>query len=277
MFNVLTDEENARRLKRLKSATGVAYPVGYFIFREIVTIISWFFMKPILYYNSRIPQPGGVYYRPDWYRRNGLGPVGKYPGYVIAVNHGSILDIPFVGMFKRGLVWICKPSFCLNPFLAQINQRMGAVPVFRPSMDGNTDRVPPKRAKRLQMASYTSSEAINIAVQAIGRGVPVEMFPEGTRVGSSRVDDSKLGAARIARLSGCPLLPIATIGLSKNDPVHRTRILRRRIVIGLVGCPIYPSKYLELGDDRAIEMAMMQEWESSINSLRVEGMAYFAL
>ncbi len=272
----LSHQEDYKRLRRLRSATGVAYPTGYFFFRATIYWVARLFMKSKIYHQERLPQPRGIKYRPPWYRRNGSKPIGQSKGYIIAANHGQLWDIALVGLFKRGLVWICKPYFCAHPLAAMINQRMGAVPVFRPSIDGDTTRNSIKKAKKLKMASYSSSETYIIAVDALNRGVPVEMFPEGTRLSSASIDRSKHGAAKIARLSGCSILPLAIVGLSKGDPKIRTKLMRRRVVIGLVGHAISPASFSHLGDIYAIESAMMEAWQASINALKQEGQRILA-
>lgn len=266
--------EEQKRQKRLRSASGVAYPTGYVLFRGIVALIARFFIKPVLYHNERIPQPGGYLYRPKYYSRNGTGRIGDVQAFIIAVNHGQVWDIPFIGMFRRGLIWVCKPQFCIKPALGWMNQRMGAVPVFRPNIDGNTTKNSRDRVKALQMASYTPQELIPVVVSALKRGVPAIMFPEGTRVGTSSVEDAKFGAAKISFLSGCPILPIALVGCSKGDRIVRVGILRRRIVIGVVGELIYPSSYMHIEDERERQSTMMLDWIESMNQLRSEGAKY---
>jgi len=259
------------RLKRLRSATGVAYPTGYYFFRGAIYWFSQLFIKAEIYDDHKLPQPKGVKYRPPHYRRGGTSQIGNGQGYIIASNHGKVWDIPFIGIFRRGLVWVCKPQFCRNKLLAIVNQRMGAVPVFRPSVDGDITRNGAETVAHLQSISYKSSELTGVAVKALGRGVPVLMFPEGSRVGDQTVGEGKLGAARIARLSGCPIVPIAIAGCSKGDPNIRTGILRRRVILGFVGDPIYPKDYNHLQDSADIEKAMMEDWRKSINDLRSLG------
>ncbi len=266
--------EEQKRQKRLRSATGVTYPTGYVLFRGTVALIARFFIKPVLYHNERIPQPGGYLYRPNYYSRNSTSKIGDVQAFIIAVNHGQVWDIPFIGMFRRGLVWVCKPQFCIKPALGWINQRMGAVPVFRPNIDGDMTKNSRDRVKALQMASYTPQELIPVVVSALKRGVPAIMFPEGTRVGTSSVEDAKFGAAKISFLSGCPILPIALVGCSKGDRIVRVGILRRRIVIGVTGELIYPNSYMHIEDERERQSAMMQDWIESMNELRNEGAKY---
>lgn len=266
--------EEQQRKKRLRSATGVAYPTGYIFFRGTVALISKFFIKPILYHNERIPQPGGYFYKPKYYSRNGSGKIGEVQAFVIAANHGRVWDIPFIGMFRRGLVWVCKPHFCINPFFAKINQRMGAVPVFRPSIDGDTSKNSRERVKSLQMVSYESRELIPVVVTALKRGVPAIMFPEGSRVGNSTVEDAKHGAAKVSFMSGCPILPVAMVGCSRGDQVKRVGLLRRRVIVGVVGELIRPESFMHIEDTLDREGAMMQAWIEAMNQLRAEGAKY---
>ncbi len=270
-LNILEEQQ---RQKRLRSATGVAYPTGYIFFRGTVALLARFFIKPIMYHNEKIPQPGGYLYKPKYYSRNGTGKVGDVKAFVIAANHGQVWDIPFIGMFRRGLIWVCKPHFCLNPWLAKINQRMGAVPVFRPSIDGDTTKNSRERVKALQMASYTPQELIPVVVSALKRGVPAIMFPEGSRVGNSSVEDAKNGAARVAFQSGCPILPIALVGCSKGDQVKRVGFLRRRVIVGVVGDLIHPENYMHIEDRHDRETIMMMDWMGVMNDLRAEGAKY---
>ncbi|MBA3678997.1 1-acyl-sn-glycerol-3-phosphate acyltransferase [Candidatus Saccharibacteria bacterium] len=267
-----TEQAKRKRLKRLKSATGVAYPTGYYFFRGIVINLARVFMKAEIYNEQNIPQPGGIYYRPKWYRRSGDNKIDDH-AFVIAANHGKIWDIPFVGLFHRGLVWICKPAFCRNWLFAMVNQRMGAVPIFRPSIDGKPSKKnTPGKIEKARLASYTAEEGLDVAVEALWRGVPVEMFPEGTRVGKEVIDYSKSGTARIARRSGCAILPIALAGCAKGDPVVRRGILRRQVIVGVVCPPIYPSDYGHLAEDSEIDKALMSEWQVRINKGRQEAL-----
>lgn len=266
--------EEQQRQKRLRSATGVAYPTGYMFFRGAIALLSKLFIVPVLLHNERIPQPNGYLYKPGYYSRNGTGKIGDVQAFVIAANHGQVWDIPFIGIFRRGLIWVCKPHFCMNPWLAKINQRMGAVPVFRPSIDGDTNKNSRERVKALQMASYTPRELIPVVVKALKRGVPAIMFPEGSRVGDASVESAKNGAARVAFQSGCPILPIALVGCSKGDQVKRVGLLRRRVIVGLVGEPIYPSNYMHIEDPADRETIMMMDWVGVMNSLRAEGAEY---
>jgi hypothetical protein len=66
-------------------------------------------------------------------------------------------------------------------------------------------------------------------------------------------------------MSGKPILPIAMAGCSKGDPIVRKGILRRKVIVGVVCSPIYPSNFEELQDDKTVNSAIMEEWQARIN------------
>jgi len=264
----------AKRLKRLRSATGVPYPTGYRLFRRLVIGLSAVFIKVEIQQAERLPQPGGLEYRPKWYCRNGSAKIDEY-AYVLAANHGMIWDISILGHFKRGMVWICKPAFCDNWLTAMINQRMGAVPIWRAGIDGRASKKnPPEKIARRKARAHTSEEGMAVALAALHRGIPVEMFPEGTRQGDAIVESSKKGAAWLAIKAEVPLVPFAIIGCSKGDPVVRQGLLRRRLVLGIVGEPIFPHEIhtSNPSDQRRTAVALTKSWERQINKLRAEGL-----
>lgn len=262
---VLSDAIQRSRRRRLRSATGVPYPTGYFFFRGIIWWVSKLFIKVYVFGEDNIPrgrdnQPRGVTYRPRWYRRAGNSRIDD-GAYVLAANHGTVWDIPTVGAFRRGFVWVCKPWFCQNRLLAMMFQRVGATPVFRASIDGDLDRNSLVKSLYLRSISYDADEMCAVALAALRRGVPVEMFPESTRVRSAEMGRARLGAAKLARLADVPILPVALAGCSSSDRPMRTRWLRRRIVVMQIGQLLYSG-----GADSmtASDIALMEAWKRAM-------------
>ena len=54
----------------------------------------------------------------------------------------------------------------------------------------------------------------------LDRGVPVLLFPEGTRSPDGEVKAFKDGAFRLAVAKGCPVIPIAITGMRRALPKH---------------------------------------------------------
>ena len=253
-----------KRLRRLRSATGVAYPTGYFFFRGAIWLVSQLFIKVGVHGQDNIPSNGGrsgdIMYRPHWYRRRGNSKIDDN-AFVLAANHGSVWDISALGVFRRPFVWVCKPWFVANPILGQINQRMGALSVFRRKIDGDLSVNAQLKVKKLQSVAYTPSEMFDVASRAIKRGIPAIMFPEGTRLDSSSVGDAYMGAAILANRTGVPILPVALAGCAKEDVEVRTWFLRRRVIVMCIGAPIYPPTPTSAVSTNEVCAAMIAEWQ----------------
>lgn len=264
----LSAQEERRRLRRLKSATGVAYPRAYRVFRGLIFNFSLLFMKPIILDDERIP--GGLNWRPQLYRRNDPTDRVGDTVFIITPNHGKVFDIPFVGLFKRPMAWVAKPAFNRWRWLAAMNQRMGDVPVFRPSVDGDLLRKGNSEKKRLHYwkISYRPDELFAVLKRALRRGVSVVMFPEGTRHGNAEVKGARYGAARLAIEENVPMLPIGIYGCAKGDRIVRVGLLRRQVIVGCVGEMIYPREYQYLSDRSEAAKRMTVHWEIINNALR---------
>jgi len=93
------------------------------------------------------------------------------------------------------------------------------------------------------------------------RGVPLLVFPEGTRSKDGRVAKFKPGAAAIASSAGAPILPLAIIGAYESHPRGSSWPKRGRLPVGLVcGEPMYarenetPQDFIERVRDEVIRL-----------------------
>ncbi len=83
------------------------------------------------------------------------------------------------------------------------------------------------------------------------------IFPEGTRSLASGQNRYKKGAARIARASGCPIVPVYIggndkRGLRKNDPVYRYNTHEMfHYILKMKDERIYPEDYKDLPEPAA--------------------------
>ncbi|MBN9605424.1 MAG: 1-acyl-sn-glycerol-3-phosphate acyltransferase [Actinomycetales bacterium] len=72
------------------------------------------------------------------------------------------------------------------------------------------------------------------------KGVPLLVFPEGTRSKDGTIAPFKSGAAAIASSAGAPILPLAIIGAYEAHPRGSSWPKRGRLPVGLVcGDPMY--------------------------------------
>ncbi len=120
-------------------------------------------------------------------RVSGREHIPKEGGFMLATNHISYFDPPFVGSSTTRPVWFfAKAELFSVPILGRIIRRTHAMPVKR----GTVDR-----------------DALKRAVATIKEGKALTVFPEGTR---SKIDgflSPRPGPALIASHAGCPVVP----------------------------------------------------------------------
>jgi 1-acyl-sn-glycerol-3-phosphate acyltransferase len=147
-------------------------------------------------------------------------------GVVIAANHASHLDpLTFAHVvYDHGRLprYLAKAALFDVFFVGTVLRSTGQIPVFRLSAD--------------------ATRAFSAAVEAVGRGQAVVVYPEGTL---TRQPDlwpmaGKTGAARIALASGVPVVPVAQWGAHEIlYPYARwPRLLPPKRVYAKVGDPV---------------------------------------
>src|SRR5690606_34691106 len=78
------------------------------------------------------------------------------------------------------------------------------------------------------------------------RGVPIMMFPEGTRSADGEVRPFKDGAFRMALEANCPLIPMVLTGTGDTLPKHGLMMKLRANCRVRVLAPVDPAAF---GDD----------------------------
>ena len=255
-YPVLTPEEDAKRLRGLKSANGIGPWFGYRVFRRLILLAAATRMKGEIACLHNLPQPEPNYY-PTRYRRRDSGKVSDYP-FVVAPNHQHVLDIPLTGLIRRPMAWPSKPDFVRWGWLKWINQIMGCVPFMR-----DVDWI---KRPQYQKVVYTKYEMKDVLNSALRRGQPVVLYPQGTRRDDDDLSEAKLGAMYAAIRAGVPLVPLAIYGVGKADEKRRTRFLRRYCAVAIVMEPIFPGDYM--GGDRMVAQAMQRDWQLAIEKGR---------
>ena len=120
---------------------------------------------------------------------------------VLVSNHESLGDILALFGLYRPFKWVSKASVFKVPFLGWNMVLNGYVPIVR----GDA-------------ASIASMMAQCEAW--LDQGVPVLLFPEGTRSPDGQVKAFKDGAFRLAVAKQCPVIPIAITGMRNSLPKH---------------------------------------------------------
>jgi 1-acyl-sn-glycerol-3-phosphate acyltransferase len=124
---------------------------------------------------------------------------------IYCVNHQSAMDIPILFVhLPVHFRFLAKRSLFKIPFLGWHLRRAGDIPV---------DRGQPRRAFR----------SFDQAAERIRSGVPVVLFPEGTRSRDGALQPFKGGSFYLAIQAGVPVVPITLNGTRhahRPDTLH---------------------------------------------------------
>lgn len=165
----------------------------------------------------------------DW-RGQELMP--KEGGFILAANHISKVDPMTLGLYvlESGRVpkYLAKSSLFENPLTKRIFVGANQIPVYRGTAD--------------------ASKALSAAVDAVNDGECLLIYPEGT---ATRDPDhwpmkARTGVARLALMTGAPVVPIAQWGPQRLWPYKSKlpRMFPRKKVSIITGPPVDLSAYL---------------------------------
>ncbi|HTR70674.1 MAG TPA: lysophospholipid acyltransferase family protein [Mycobacteriales bacterium] len=152
---------------------------------------------------------------------DGVDNIPDEGGAVLAANHVSFLDFIFVGVpahDKGRLVrFLAKQSVFDNPLSGPLMRAMHHIPVDRSA----------------------GSAAYAAAIDALGAGELVGVFPEATISRSFVPRELKTGAARMSLDAGVPLLPVVVWGGQRLWTAGRWPRPTRHVPIAVhVGAPL---------------------------------------
>jgi len=177
---------------------------------------------------------GQLYFRMNWawhLRIDGRGRLPWRGAAVIVSNHQSLGDILVLFGLFRPFKWVSKQSVFKVPFVGWNMHLNGYVPLIR----GNKESV----LKMLDRCEHW-----------LRRGVPVLLFPEGTRSPDGEVKAFKDGAFQLAVTMKCPVIPVALSGTARTLPKHGFVIRERANCRVQVLEPVDPGPFG--GDYRAL-------------------------
>ena len=149
--------------------------------------------------------------------------------YVVAMNHVSIFDPPFVAAFwPEDLEIIGAEDVFAKPGQGQLLKVYGVIPVHR--------------------GDYDRSLLIKI-VRIIKSGFPLLIAPEGGRSHVTAMRRAKPGIAYIIEQTSVPVLPVGLIGTTE-DYWQRARRGERPLLEMRIGQPIHLPKVTAKGTAR---------------------------
>ena len=164
-----------------------------------------------------------VFTKRDW---RGLEHLPAEGGIIVAANHVSEIDPLVIGHLLvdngRPPRFLAKAELFRKPPLKWIFEGAQQIPVYRRAAD--------------------ASAALQPAVDALHRGECVLIYPEGS---ATRDPDlwpmkARTGVARLALLSGAPVIPVAQWGVQDILPPYATRLrlLPRKQITVSAGPPV---------------------------------------
>lgn len=146
--------------------------------------------------------------RPVWEKgfrlqAHGVERVPDEPCLFIA-NHASTWDPAFlISPLNRVIRYMGKADLASNRYLKNLADAIGFFPVRR----GAGDRV-----------------ALHIGEEVLRRGDSLGIFPEGTRVYEGRLARPRQGAARLALITGVPIVPVAIYGNRWSESLFKVTV-----------------------------------------------------
>ncbi|MGW6277389.1 lysophospholipid acyltransferase family protein [Kribbella sp. NPDC055071] len=154
-------------------------------------------------------------------------------GVIFVANHISHFDPVLLGYF----IWECrriprflgKASLFKLPIVGRIITSAGQIPVYRDSAQ--------------------AADAFRDAVAAVEKGECVGVYPEGTITRDPEMwpMTGKTGAARIALMTGCPVIPLGNWGAQEIIKSYtgkiRIRLLPRKTLQVRAGRPVDLSAF----------------------------------
>jgi len=169
----------------------------------------------------------------------GAEKLGNYPVAVYASNHLSYMDTP--ALFAKlpfQFRILAKQGLWKVPFVGWYLKRSGQVPI-----DSGSSR--------------SAVAGLLRGVAALKAGMPLVLFPEGSRSPDGHMQAAHSGCAFMALRAGVPLVPLALIGTYELLPIH-VYSLRPRPLMIIVGDPI-PTDGLTTRDADALTVRLYDE------------------
>lgn len=185
-----------------------------------------------------------------------FGPVKAYrpTNTVVVSNHQSQADPFLISGLPWEMKWLGKKVLFQIPFVGWSMTLAGDIPLNR----GNRD---------------SAKEAMGKCSEYLQRGMPVMIFPEGTRSRDGKLLPFKAGAFRLAIENGSDVLPLAVSGTHSSLPKGSWKVGHSKARV-MMGDPI-STKGMTLDDvdrlsdqTRAAIEALLVELEAGVSLLK---------
>jgi 1-acyl-sn-glycerol-3-phosphate acyltransferase len=164
---------------------------------------------------------------------NNLEEIPKNQGFLIAANHGSIVDAFVMGLVVEShkVRFVGRQrTLWSNPIFGKINTIVGTIPV------------PERRDPNKSLVIETS-------VKALINGAAIGIFPEGAILNRMKKFEGKTGTARMALDAGVPVVPVGLLGTDGLWPYGAKMPRLGRHVEMIVGKPLFFDEFHDMQDN----------------------------
>jgi 1-acyl-sn-glycerol-3-phosphate acyltransferase len=143
----------------------------------------------------------------------------RHPVAVYAANHTSYMDTPVVfASLPFQFRILAKKELWSMPFIGWYLARSGQIPI-------DTEN------------AHTALSSLGAGVKALRAGMPLFVFPEGSRTPDGELKEFLAGAAFLAIRAQVPVVPIALSGVYDLLPIHTRHFYPGEMTLA-VGEPI---------------------------------------
>ncbi len=171
-------------------------------------------------------------------RIEGVEHLQGLPSGVYAANHLSALDIPVLYSSIPGQFRImAKRELFRYPFLGWYLKRSGQIPIVYGD-------------------AHASLKSLNRAGDALRKGMPLMVFPEGGRSATGQLQPFMGGAFFVAIRAQVPVVPMAIVGTYEMLPINSFHMLSGEVAL-VIGEPI-PTAGLKLRDMEKLSARVKQ-------------------
>lgn len=189
-----------------------------------------------------------LFHRGRVYNRERLPDQG---GFILAANHVSFLDPPFLGQAcHRAACYMARDTLFRHPVSNWILRSWNCVPINRDRGD---------------------LSALRTILKLLQEGEAVLMFPEGTRSRDGQLQEARAGIGMIVAKARVPVVPMRIFGTDRALPKGKTLPRPARVIVkfGEPFTPNLPANIDELrGDElRTVYQAIGQEIMQRIAAL----------
>jgi len=173
----------------------------------------------IQHHIARLWARGGIFLSGSRLTIRGAENLRKHPVAVYAANHTSYMDTPVIfAALPFQFRILAKKELWPIPFIGWHLNRSGQLPIDT----ANT---------------HATLSSLGAAVRALRAGMPLFVFPEGSRTPTGDLQTFLSGAAFLSIRAQVPLIPIALSGVYDLLPIHTRHFFPCQLTL-TVGEPI---------------------------------------